>query len=351
MTWVSARVADNRSAKMANVSNPPEDPSEALQPPRGAGRRSKRFNNVMLVLIMTAITLLGAPLAALIMGAGVALPGTEQGPPDEARPGSESPVPGAPDAGPSGAPEQPGDAVVATFNVLGNSHTLATGKAPEMDAGPKRLRRAMRLLDEAGADVVGLQELQRPQAGELEEYAGGSWRLFHAKDDSENALAWRRTTWQLRTARTVDVPYFNGNLRPMPVVRLRHRETGVDVWFVNVHNPASTAQFPAQGEHRDAANAVERRLVRQLGADGDPVILLGDFNQRAEAFCYFTRGGLLQSASGDRRDAACSEPSYGGIDWIFGTRDLRFSGWAVRDDDEVGITSDHPLVTVNVILP
>ena len=53
---------------------------------------------------------------------------------------------------------------VATFNVLGDSHTRGGGEHAGMASGPVRMRGAVRLLSAYAVDVAGLQELQRSQA-------------------------------------------------------------------------------------------------------------------------------------------------------------------------------------------
>jgi endonuclease/exonuclease/phosphatase family metal-dependent hydrolase len=334
VTWVSARIPGWEvigRAKIAAVTGQ-------------AGRRSRR-DNFLLVLIMTALVVLAAPLASLVMGVGGdQTPEGERSP--AVAPTGQSEDPSAePTAEPK--PEFSADAVIATFNVLGNSHTKAEGKLPEMAAGKVRLRKALKLLDRAQVSVVGLQELQRPQAQEFERVADG-WQLFHSAADSENAIAWQPKLWEQVKTRTVGVPYFNGSERRMPVVKLRHLKTGRAVWFINVHNPADTPQFPGQDDHRAAAIKIEAALVKELSRGKAPVVLMGDLNLKAEAFCYFTESGLLQSATGESREEPCQDPAYDGIDWIFGTKDLTFSGWDVRRDDEVKAASDHPLVSVNL---
>lgn len=329
------------------------DGTPADAPLTGAPDGSRnRLNNVIVVIMMSTLAVLGAPLAAFIMGVPERpeRESSSSSPSPVGSTDSSDPIPET-DGGPAPERDDKSDSVVATFNVLGGSHTAADGKAPNLASGPVRMRQAVRLLEAAEVDVVGFQELQGPMADEFTKVAGDQWRLFHARTDTENALAWRRTTWTLVDADTVDVPYFNGNLRPMPVARLRHRETGIETWFVNVHNPANTSRFPQQQDGRAAALRIERRLVQRLARGGSEVILLGDFNQRTGAFCHFTQSGRMQSASGEKRRKGCQEPEYAGIDWIFGTRGLEFSDWNVRDDEPVDLTSDHPLVTVAVRLP
>lgn len=302
----------------------------------------------MVLLIMTLLAALGAPLAAFIMGGGTPASIT---PPTVENSAGQPSEPAESEQPDSGAPTPKPDFVLATFNVLGNSHTTESGKEPELDPGTRRMRRALRLLNAAEADVVGLQELQKPQAHALEALEGDSWRLFHSAGDSENAIAWRRGSWAAVRTRTIGVPYFDGNERRMPLVLLRHKETGVKVWFFNVHNPANTDRFPDQADYRAAATAIEIDLLNRLARGKTPVVFMGDLNDRQGAFCDFTESGSYAAATGETREDPCQDPAYNGIDWIFGTLDLIFTNWTVRTEGVVGITSDHPLVTVSVGLP
>ena len=51
----------------------------------------------------------------------------------------------------------------------------------------------------------------------------------------------------------MNIPYFNGSPRPMPVVLLRDKATGMMAYFANFHNPADTAQYHNQGKWRAEA--------------------------------------------------------------------------------------------------
>ena len=81
--------------------------------------------------------------------------------------------------------------------------------------------------------------------------------------DGENSVAWDRSVWEAVEKRTFTIPYFHGNRRAMPLVKLRNRETGMTAWFANVHNPASTA-----GHRRLGQVARARRSAR--GPAGPP---------------------------------------------------------------------------------
>ena len=253
---------------------------------------------------------------------------------------------------PGSAPTQPpissgsSGLVVATFNTLGASHTTASGKRPTMASGATRTRWALRLLDAYAVDVVGLQEFQAPQRRAFHLYGRGTYATWSPAGDTENSVAWRRSTIELLSASTVGIPYFNGHQRRMPVVRLRVRATGQEFYLANFHNPADTSRFPHQARWRAEATAREVRLVASLGrSQRVPILVTGDMNERASIFCRFTASGQMTAAAGGSHQGSCQPPQRPGIDWIFGsTRGVRFSSYTVDNSRLVDKTTDHPLV-------
>jgi endonuclease/exonuclease/phosphatase family metal-dependent hydrolase len=259
---------------------------------------------------------------------------------------SPSPTP-APVPAPSASPS-PDSFVLATFNTLGSSHTSRSGKLPELGSGAQRTPGMIGYLSRHHVDVVGLQEFQGPQFRAFKRLAGSTYGVWSASDDTENAIAWRRDRWELVSGRTFAVPYFGGHVRHMPIVRLRDRTTGRVVVFVNVHNPADTRQFHAQGAFRSAAVAREAALLRRLVRQGHPVFLTGDLNDSHSVFCGLTRRGLMVSASGGRT-SPCRPPADSGIDWIFGRGGFTFTDYTRDRRPRIDGTSDHPIVTTRVV--
>ena len=235
---------------------------------------------------------------------------------------------------------------IATFNVLGASHTSPGGKRASMASGVARMPGVVRLLDTYGVDVVGLQELQRPQHRAFLAQTGGRYAAWSPPGDTENAIAWRRERWDLVSTRAVSIPYFDGNTRRMPVIRLRDRTTGRESFFVNVHNPADTRRYPRQGRWRDIAVAREAALVRRLASStGLPVFLTGDMNDRRKVFCQFAaRASMRASDAAEGVGPSCKPPQRAEIDWIFAAGEAEFSDHTVDDSRAVADTSDHPFV-------
>lgn len=236
---------------------------------------------------------------------------------------------------------------VATLNVLGHSHTKSGGKRSHYAPAPERMDSTIDLLLDHEVDVVGLQEFQRSQQGWFQRRAGDVYDLY--APDRDNAIAWRRATWELVDQDTFEIPYFFGRPRPMPLVRLRHRLTGEEVVVLSVHNPASIRRVGDMSAQRAEALRIEQDLVERIHRQEDvPVLLVGDFNARGEVFCDLTESGLLRSSAGPRPEGEPCVAPEDGIDWIFGTRDVDFVSHARLRGPLVSRTTDHPLVVARV---
>jgi endonuclease/exonuclease/phosphatase family metal-dependent hydrolase len=262
-------------------------------------------------------------------------------------PGRDSP---APVAG-----EPPQEAAVfrlATLNVLGDSHTTAHGNKPGYASGTERLPRAVQVLTDKGVDLVGFQELEAPQYQAFQRVTGGSWGVFPAltmgRNPVRNSIAWRRDTWSLVSSGTIPVPYFRGNRVPMPWVLLEHAGTHRRLAVINIHNPVSSARRGDNERWRDLGTALEVGLVNRLKA-ATPVVLMGDFNERDEAFCTVTSGAGMHAANGGT-SAPCRPPAGAGIDWIFATPGVSFSAYERFTSSLLRSATDHPLIVATATI-
>ncbi len=244
---------------------------------------------------------------------------------------------------------------IATFNVLGASHTRPGGKAASRPSGAERMRGVVQLLAAYAVDVVGFQEFEPEQSEAFDALAGSAWDSFPGTSgggDVRRTIAWRTDTWELVAKQTMALPYFNGGIVHSPWVRLRNVASGREVWFGNVHNPADTPQFTGQEQYRDEALRREIEWVNTLHADGTPVVLMGDMNEREEFWCTIAARAPVVSADGSGySELGCSPAANLGIDWIVGTTGFTFSGFT-RDRSELAQwASDHPMVTALAQLP
>ena len=241
------------------------------------------------------------------------------------------------------------DFTISSFNVLGSSHTARGGAHARFAPGRVRMQAASSLVLDHGVDVVGFQEMQADQLGVFLRNTGGAFDVYPGYSlgrlNTENSIAWRRDMWTAVETRTFSIPYFRGHHRLMPMVKLRSNDTGLEAWFLNVHNPASTGQWGNNQHWRDVATGIETGLVNQLReSDGVPVFFTGDFNERADVYCRFVTSTDLEAALGGSGVGGCQPPSIRYVDWIFGSPEATFSGYVEDAGQVVRRTSDHPMI-------
>ena len=244
---------------------------------------------------------------------------------------------------------------IASFNVLGHSHTVPGGNRPGYASSRKRMGMALDALYGAGTDIVGLQEFQAAQFHNFMGRAGGTWDVWpgmaRGHNAVENSIAWREDTFSAVEEHVVGIPYFGGRHKQMPYVLLQHHATGQKLWVANFHNPATTSGHGNNHKWRRAATGIEIDLANDLADSGYPVFFTGDFNERAEYFCPLTGNTALKAANGGSTGSSCSPPRKMLVDWIFGSDQVSFTGYSVIDGRTVDRASDHPLVVADVSVP
>jgi hypothetical protein len=249
------------------------------------------------------------------------------------------------------APVSGGTAVtVASFNVLGSSHTRHSRR---FATGVERMANVVELLERHDVEVVGFQELQADQLTSFLTRTGGSYDVYPGFAlrlmDTDNSIAWDTSQWQSVLETTVLIPYFDGRLRPMPVVKLRNLQTGMTAWFANFHNPATNRSHPGQDGWRAQAIQLEVQLARQLKATGLPVFFTGDMNERDEVFCPLTGQAPMRAArGGTNRNGVCDPRRPWYVDWIFGLKRQPFSAYVEDTSALVKRTTDHPVIVADV---
>jgi hypothetical protein len=245
---------------------------------------------------------------------------------------------------------EPTQFTVSSFNVLGAGHTAGRGG---LATGPARMHAAVGMLTGNNVSVAGLQEFQAPQYRTFMGLVGGTYDAYPGlslgEQPVQNSIIWKQADWTLVEAHTLSVPYFHGNHVPMPYVKLRNVHTGTEVWFYNSHNPAD-AQGPA-GRWRAIATSLEASLARNLTANGPPMIVTGDMNDRAPFACPFAQGTGMHSADGAYYSGGCHLPRHTNVDWIFGSSSLDFSSFVTDRSSQTRRISDHPMVRSAVTVP
>ena len=247
---------------------------------------------------------------------------------------------------------EPVEFVISSFNILGSTHT-ANGSRERFAEGPVRARNVAPLLAHHGVEIVGFQEMQNNQRDVIASMLGDRFAFYPGASMSEresvNSIAWDTTRWEAVDSQVVDIPYFYGNIRKMPVVKLQNRTNDAQIWVGNFHNPAD-ANGPAE-QWRDRAQQIQVQLANDLiEADGVPVLFTGDFNEREDVFCAFVGQTPLTAADGGSVEGGvCRPPSPTYIDWVFGSGVTWLSHLADKGP-AVFRTTDHPMIVVHAML-
>ena len=240
---------------------------------------------------------------------------------------------------------------VASYNVLGDSHTGPGGNKGGFPDGGPRMDMSIAALRNNGIDVVGFQEFEQSQYGMFTSRAG-EYSLYPGMSLGNKSvrfnIAWRSDMFRMVDAHTLSIPYAGGSRIAMPVVLLESISTGRRAGFANFHNPADTPNLGNNARWRAEAAAIEVAHLTELHqAEGLPVIATGDYNERAEIFCRFTAGGVFTAAAGGSSAGGCSPPPSMQVDWIFGSTGVGFGGYAVTS---TGQASDHSMVHATATL-
>jgi endonuclease/exonuclease/phosphatase family metal-dependent hydrolase len=243
---------------------------------------------------------------------------------------------------------------VGSYNVLGASHTARGGNKKGWASGSTRMGWSTQLVRQHGLDVVGFQEMQASQLARFQQLTGGGWSVYPGTSLTQaatnNSIAWRDDVWETVSTDWINIPYFGGHNVQMPYVLLRHRESQREVYFANFHNPADTPEHRGNQRWRDRATQLEIALVNRLHADGTPVVVTGDMNERERFFCPMTSSAPVASASGGSTGTPCQPARPLLVDWVLGTTDLDFSGYTIVGDGIARRASDHPLVLAEATL-
>ena len=238
-----------------------------------------------------------------------------------------------------------GGYTVGTLNVLGHSHTKPGGnKYGKWPQAPSRMRDALEVLDSKSASVVGVQEFEHVQWQVVKD--SDDWGVYPETTgyDPRNGVIWRKDQWTLVQGKQFKIPYFGGNMVAQSYVRLRNNASGEEIYFISVHNPANV-RGPAE-HHRAKALEIEETLVKSLEAEGLPVFLVGDFNDREDVYCAL--GDTMTNAQGKGTLSPCRGPARLGIDQIYVAGETTFASYQIDRTLKPNGIADHPLLTATV---
>lgn len=231
---------------------------------------------------------------------------------------------------------------VATFNVLASQHTDGPGGWP--DSG-WRTPQTVGYIRNAGVDVVGLQEVKPGQLAGIT--SGTGFRAWPGGSDPDNSVIWNPGVFELVSGDAFYIRFMNGT-RMQPIVRLRHKQTKLEFYFVNMHASAGGGQYAAS---RAAGHNAAAATVNRLKADGIPIFLTGDMNDREAFFCRVLPPTGMVAAVGGSTSGGCRPPSGSmPVDWIVATSDVGFSSFVNDKSTVARRVSDHHFVSATATI-
>lgn len=232
---------------------------------------------------------------------------------------------------------------VGTFNVLGSQHTAPGGGRTRYPPASTRNVGAANLIAKHGVDILGTQELQADQLSALQSrtgmaaYPGLAW----GEAETDNSVLWDPGMFELVSGSQFTIP-FMGRPRPQPIVRLRHLATGRELYVVNTHPSAGDGQYAA--ERASGQNSLVS-VVNGLEAEGLPILVTGDMNDREAFYCsVMPRTGMVASNGGSYAGGCQPPPSPLPVDWVVGSG----ATWSGYWRDTTPVTqriSDHYFIS------
>jgi len=232
---------------------------------------------------------------------------------------------------------------VGSFNVLGSQHTAPGGGRTRYPPASTRNVGAGNLIAKHGVDILGTQELQADQLRALQArtgmaaYPGFAW----GEAETDNSVLWDPGMFELVSGSQFTIP-FMGRPRPQPIVRLRHLATGRELYVVNTHPSAGGGSYAA--ERASGQNSLVS-VVNGLEAEGLPILVTGDMNDREAFYCsVMPRTGMVASNGGSYANGCQPPPSPLPVDWVVGSG----ATWSGYWRDTTPVTqriSDHYFIS------
>jgi hypothetical protein len=238
------------------------------------------------------------------------------------------------------ATSAPFDVRIGSFNVLGSQHTAPGGDRRNFPPASTRSANAAGVVADHGVEILGMQELQDDQLTAFQSttgfaaYPGMAW----GRAETDNSILYDDDRFAFVSGSKFIIP-FMGRPRPQPILRLRERTTGREFYVVNSHPSAHDGRYLTERRH---GQDVLVGIVNQLKAEGLPVLVTGDMNDREEFYCRVVpRAGLVASNGGSYSSGCTPPPSPIAVDWVVGGGGISFSDYWRDTSPVTRKISDH----------
>ena len=230
---------------------------------------------------------------------------------------------------------------IGSFNVLGSQHSAPGGDHARYPAASVRNAGAVARIRSFGVDILGTQELQPDQLNGITAmtgYAAYPGYAFGSRE-TDNSILYDDSRFEFVSGSSFTIHFMHAN-RPQTILRLRDRETGREFYVLNMHASAGGGGYAVT---RRAGPYTAAVTINRLKAEGIPIFLTGDMNDRAEFFCRVAPSTGMVAAIGGSVSGGCHPAGALAVDWVLGWGNVSFSGY-IEDRSTLGRVSDHHFV-------
>lgn len=230
---------------------------------------------------------------------------------------------------------------IGSFNVLGSQHSAPGGDHARYPAASVRNAGAVARIRSFGVDILGTQELQPDQLNAIQAMTGYAAYPGYAfgPRETDNSILYDDSRFEFVSGSSFTIHFMSAN-RPQTILRLRDKETGREFYVLNMH--ASTGEG-GYAVTRRAGHYIAANTVNRLKADGIPIFLTGDMNDRAEFFCRVAPMTGMVAAIGGSISGGCRPAGALAVDWVLGWGNVGFSNY-IEDRSTLGRVSDHHFI-------
>ncbi len=205
---------------------------------------------------------------------------------------------------------------IGSFNVLGSQHSTRSGDHSRYPPASVRSPRAVERIRSFGVDILGTQELQPDQLNAIQAMTGYAAYPGYAFGpmETDNTIFYDDSRFEFVSGSSFTIHFMHAN-RPQTILRLRDKETGREFYVLNMH---ASAGFGPYAVTRRAGHYTAAATVNRLKADGIPIFLTGDMNDRAEFFCRVAPLTGMVAAIGGSTAGGCHPAGALAVDWVLG---------------------------------
>lgn len=239
---------------------------------------------------------------------------------------------------------------IGTLNVLGSQHTGPHGDDHHgWPSASWRTPQEAAYIKRHGVDVVGLQEAQPDQLNGLMRLTGFKAYPGYAfgSQNTDNSILYDPDKFEFVSGTSFKIVFMHGP-RPQTVLKLRDKQTGREMYFINMHT--SAGHDPGHTATRHAGMATAVGYINSLKKEGLPIFVTGDMNDRAPFKSRVLGPADLTAPIFGPWHQRIYGPGWLAVDWIAGSPSVEWSDYWV-DILQKRKISDHYFITAHATIP